>query len=108
MSRPQMVRYDNEKRNAEILRRRAAGDGPRKIARDLGLSVGVVSGVLVRALATDPEDAHAGARGNDYTPEYRAWAASLLDTMSSRAAARLAGVGQGSVRLWAKRLSGAA
>jgi hypothetical protein len=43
----------NAERNAEIIRRRKAGVGPRQIARDMGLTGSVVAGVLGRAGLTD-------------------------------------------------------
>lgn len=43
----------NVERNAEIIRRRKAGEGPREIARRLKLSPSVVAGVLGRADCVD-------------------------------------------------------
>jgi len=59
------VKPDNTIRNAEIIKRRLAGDFPSQITRDMGLSRNVVAGVLDRAGIVVGDHDQAVLRGAD-------------------------------------------
>lgn len=60
-----MTHYNNEIRNAEIVRRRLAGEFPSQITRAMGLSRNVVAGVLDRARIVRHDQKEAVLRGAD-------------------------------------------
>lgn len=90
----------NAERNAEIIRRRKAGEGPRKIARSMDLSPYVVAGVLKRANMTDADAPQAKGRGGDYSPEFKRNAVMMATATSQWKAARAFGVARSTIQLW--------
>lgn len=87
---------DNTERNAEIIRRRLAGEGPRSIARAMGLTAQTVAGALHRAGLTKPTC----GRGNGPTDEVKAYAKSLCRTMTQAEAGARLGVAQQTISAW--------
>lgn len=76
-------RYNNDERNAEIIRRRQAGEWPSDIRREMGLSRNIVAGVLNRAGLCDPDTDkvtpmlkhHVAMRGEDAGNAKLSWEA---------------------------------
>jgi hypothetical protein len=62
-----MLKPDNSERNARIIGLAGQGKGPAAIARELGLTPGVVLGVLHRARKVGPKAPTWPAGGQDQT-----------------------------------------
>lgn len=86
---------DNEQRNREILEMRKTGLCPSSIAKALGITSGVVSGVLNRAKVR-------GLTGFD--DQEKEEAVALLDVEGHDAASRRYGVSIGTIYWWKRQL----
>jgi len=90
---------ENEARNAEIIRRRRAGVGPREIARQMGLSPNVVAGVVHRAgLCSEPL-----GRGNGAADEFRSIVLRSAEGLGVYVAARIWDVHPSSIYNWRRQ-----
>lgn len=93
--RPQEPQSPNAARNAEIIRLREAGVGPREIARRLGLSPSTVAGVFHRAGIRE-KGPHGGGPGMSLPPAVREQA--ITSPLSSYGAAEALGIAASTVR----------
>jgi DNA invertase Pin-like site-specific DNA recombinase len=93
----------NAERNAEIIRRRKAGEGPAEIAFGLNITRQTVSGVLFRAGMTKPTR----GRGNGATDEVKRLAVEMLKTDTYHNVGRAFGVTGSAVHNWRRNLSAA-
>jgi transposase-like protein len=89
-------------RNAEIIRRRRDGVGPREIARQMGLSPNVVAGVLKRAGDVGHTD-HRGGWHNGYPDDFKARVVELAERLTTNAAAAHFGLAWSTVAEWQGR-----
>jgi transposase len=94
----------NEARNAEIIRLRQEGVGPREIARLLKVTPQTVAGVLFRGGLTKPT----AGRGNGPTPEFVRLVLSELSRSSWRQTAAKFGVSTTTIGNWLHLLTEAA
>jgi hypothetical protein len=89
----------NAERNAEIVRRRLAGEAPRQMAREMGISHNVVAGVLNRAgIVINP----LGGWHLVVDEEVRRAAVALSRRTTQQQAADAYGVSQAAVSWWAQ------
>jgi transposase len=93
-------------RNQEIIARRRRGESPRAIARTLGVSPGVVSGVLHRAdIIFDHEKANLGQGSKrKYDDNLKAYAVAMLYRLGYKAASVKTGVSFSQIYQWRKEL----
>lgn len=90
-------------RNAEIVRRRDAGERPADIARNMRLSRGVVAGALFRAGRTDSDSRKARGRTTNFSHNFREEVVRWSKVLNQSEAARKFGVHPSAVSKWCRR-----